>query len=72
MTISSLKTNPTPAIAVLTATIFAIGVSGCSQPEPVDLNAAEYKLVTADDANEDIGTYVMPQDTAILYQTQNI
>ncbi len=66
MTISSLKMNPTPAIAILTATVLAISVSGCSQPEPVDLNAAEYKLVTADDANEDIGTYVMPQDTAIL------
>lgn len=66
MTISSLKMNPTPAIAILTAAVLAISVSGCSQPEPVDLNAAEYKLVTADDANEDIGTYVMPQDTAIL------
>ncbi|MES1965180.1 c-type cytochrome [Psychrobacter sp. AH5] len=66
MTISSLKMNPTPAIAILTAAVLAISVSGCSQPEPVDLNAAEYKLVTADDANEGIGTYVMPQDTAIL------
>lgn len=66
MTISSLKMNPTPTIAILTAAVLAISVSGCSQPEPVDLNAAEYKLVTADDANEDIGTYVMPQDTAIL------
>lgn len=62
----SFKITPTPAIVVLTAAILAISVSGCSQPEPVDLNAAEYKLVTADDANEDIGTYVMPQDTAIL------
>lgn len=66
MTILSFKTTPTPAIAVLTAALFTTVVSGCSQPEPVDLNAAEYTLVTADDANEDIGTYIMPQDTAIL------
>ncbi len=66
MNIASFKITPTPAIAVLTAAIFAISLSGCSQPEPVEQNAAEYKLVTADDANKDIGTYVMPQDTAIL------
>jgi len=48
------------------AAVCAIGISGCSRPEPVDRKAAEFNLVTADDANEDIGTYVLPQDTAIL------
>ncbi|MGM8884672.1 c-type cytochrome [Psychrobacter sp. 1U2] len=66
MTIISSKIILNPAIAVLTTALFTISITSCSQPEPVDLNAAEYKLVTADDANEDIGTYVMPQDTAIL------
>ena len=50
--------------ALLTA-IVAISVSGCSQPEPAERNPVEYKLVTADDANQDIGTYVLPQDTSI-------
>ncbi|MGP9635880.1 c-type cytochrome [Psychrobacter sp. FME5] len=53
-------------MAVLTATVCAIGISGCSKPEPVEHNASEFDLVTADDANEDIGTYVLPQDTSIL------
>lgn len=66
MTILSSKIILNPSIAVLTTALFTISITSCSQPEPVDLNAAEYKLVTADDANEDIGTYVMPQDTAIL------
>ena len=54
--------------AILTASAFSIAAisSGCSQPEPIEQNAPEYGLVTADDANEDIGTYVLPQDTAIL------
>lgn len=53
-------------LAVLATTVFAIGISGCSKPEPVDRNATEFNLITTDDANEDIGTYVLPQDTAIL------
>lgn len=53
-------------LAVLTAAVCAIGISGCSDPEPVDRNATKFGLVTVDDANEDIGTYVLPQDTAIL------
>lgn len=53
-------------LAVLTAAVFAVGISGCSQPEPIEQNAPEYGLVTTDDANEDIGTYVLPQDTSIL------
>ncbi|MGO1501047.1 MAG: c-type cytochrome [Marinobacter sp.] len=52
--------------AMLTAAVFATGISGCSDPDPVERNASEFNLVTADDANEDIGTYVLPQDTAIL------
>ena len=54
--------------AILTASALSIAAisSGCSQPEPIEQNAPEYGLVTADDANEDVGTYVLPQDTAIL------
>ena len=53
-------------LAILSTAITSIALSGCSQPEPIERQAAEYKLVTADDANEDIGTYVLPQDTSIL------
>ena len=53
-------------LAILSTAITSIAISGCSQPEPIERQAAEYKLVTADDANEDIGTYVLPQDTSIL------
>ncbi len=54
--------------AALTASVVSITAisSGCSQPEPIEQNAPKYGLVTADDANEDVGTYVLPQDTAIL------
>ena len=53
---------------ILTASVVGVAAisSGCSQPEPAEQNAPEYGLVTADDANEDIGTYVLPQDTSIL------
>ena len=54
--------------AALTASVVSIAAisSGCSQPEPIEQNAPKYGLVTADDANEDVGTYVLPQDTSIL------
>ena len=54
--------------AALTASALSIAIisSGCSRPEPVEQNAPKYGLVTADVANEDIGTYVLPQDTSIL------
>ncbi len=55
----------TAALTASALSIVAIS-SGCSQPEPVEQNAPKYGLVTADDANEDIGTYVLPQDTSIL------
>nr|WP_313973837.1 hypothetical protein [uncultured Psychrobacter sp.] len=53
--------------AVLSASVVSIAAisSGCSQPEPAEQNAPKYGLVTADVANEDIGTYVLPQDTSI-------
>lgn len=63
--VASITTLRTP-LAMLTAAVFVTGISGCSDPEPVDRNATEFNLVTTDDANEDIGTYVLPQDTAIL------
>ena len=55
----------TAALTASALSIVAIS-SGCSRPEPVEQNAPKYGLVTADDANEDIGTYVLPQDTSIL------
>lgn len=55
-----------PPLVVLAVAIYAAGLSGCSDPQPVDRNATTYDLVTTDDANKDIGTYVLPQDTAIL------
>jgi thiosulfate dehydrogenase len=48
------------------STAMLAGLAACSQPEPAERAAAEYNLITADDANEDIGKYVLPQDTAIL------
>lgn len=53
-------------VALLATAIFTAGISGCSKPGPIDRKATEFDLVTADDANEGIGTYVLPQDTAIL------
>lgn len=54
--------------AIFTASSLSIAIisSGCSRPEPVEQNAPKYGLVTADVTNEDIGTYVLPQDTSIL------
>lgn len=62
----SFNMTATPIAAVLGVTLVAFAISGCSQPEPAERRAPEYDLVTADDANEDIGTYVLPQDTAIM------
>lgn len=60
--------------AALVIAILASGIVGCSSPEPAARSGAEYKLVSAEggdlvkaeDANKDIGTYIIPQDTAIL------
>lgn len=60
--------------ASLVIALLAAGIVGCSNPEPTARSGAEYKLVnaegndlvTAEDANKDIGTYIIPQDTAIL------
>lgn len=61
-----MKHLPYHVPAAVSAIAIVLSIASCSQPEPTDLNAAKYTLVTADDANKDIGTYVMPQDTAIL------
>lgn len=61
----TMRKLPTAIFTASALSIVAIS-SGCSQPEPVEQNAPKYGLVTADDANEDIGTYVLPQDTSIL------
>lgn len=49
-------------LALMTGTLSACG----SDPAPAERAAAEYQVTTADDANKDIGKYVLPQDTAIL------
>lgn len=54
------------SIAVITVALCVVGISGCSKPEPTERNATTFNLYTANDANESIGTYVLPQDTAIL------
>lgn len=49
------------------STLMLAGLAACSsEPAPAERAAAEYQVTTADDANEDIGKYVLPQDTAIL------
>lgn len=54
-----------PTLAFCAFSIGVMGVNGCSSPEPAERNAPEFNMVTADDANEDIGSYTLPQDTAI-------
>lgn len=46
--------------------VMGVVISGCSDPKPEDRAAPEFVVTTADDANEDIGKYVLPQDTEIL------
>ena len=62
-----LFTLPRAAVYAILGVISISTVSGCSNPAPAERNAPEFNTVTADDANEDIGTYILPQDTAILY-----
>lgn len=51
---------------LLALAVFTVGLSGCSEPEPAERNATQFDLILTDDANEDIATYVLPQDTSIL------
>lgn len=51
---------------LLALVVFTVGLSGCSKPEPAERNATQFDLILTDDANEDIATYVLPQDTSIL------
>lgn len=51
---------------ITSLTVIMASLAACSQPEPTERAAAEYNLIKANDANEDIGKYVLPQDTAIL------
>lgn len=53
-------------MTMLAAALCAFAISGCDSPKPIDRQATEFDLVTTDDANVDIGTYVLPQDTSIL------
>lgn len=60
------STSRRMTLTVLATAVYALALSGCDSPKPVERNATKYELVTTDDANEDIGTYVLPQDTSIL------
>lgn len=60
------STSRRMTLTVLATAVCALALSGCDSPKPVERNATKYDLVTTDDANEDIGTYVLPQDTSIL------
>lgn len=46
--------------------ILSLSLSACDTPVPVERDAATYNLVSLEDANKDIGTYTIPQDTAIV------
>lgn len=64
--VSSRLAGRLPAVVLLAAGLGAVIVGGCSRPAPVERDAARYDLVTLDDANRNIGGYVIPQDTAIV------
>lgn len=53
-------------LAMFAAAACAFALSGCDSPKPIDRQASEFDLITTDDANVDIGTYILPQDTSIL------
>ncbi|AHY42794.1 cytochrome C [Stutzerimonas decontaminans] len=54
------------ALPLTAAIVVGITTSACSKQEPIERNAAQYDLVTLDDANQKIGRYTIPQDTAIV------
>lgn len=54
------------SLKVILATAFVFGLSACDKPKPVERAAAHYNLVQLEDANAEIKTYTIPQDTAIL------
>ena len=59
--------NPAHSALVLgMAALLTSGLTACGNPEPAERAAPEFVVTTADDANEDIGSYVLPQDTEIL------
>ena len=55
-----------PALVLGMAALLTSGLTACGNPEPAERAAPEFVVTTADDANEDIGKYVLPQDTEIL------
>lgn len=55
-----------PALVLGMAALLTSGLTACGNPEPAERAAPEFVVTTADDANEDIGSYVLPQDTEIL------
>lgn len=61
-----LKNPAHSALALGMAALLTSGLTACGNPEPAERAAPEFVVTTADDANEDIGKYVLPQDTEIL------
>lgn len=64
-----LPINGLVSVEALTglSALLSASLLGCSPtPELAERAASQYNVITADDANEDIATYVLPQDTAIL------
>ena len=54
------------SLTLLTVTLGSLVLSGCDKPQPAAHQPAQYNLVELEDPNQDIKTYTIPQDTAIV------
>lgn len=46
--------------------LFVAALTGCDSSKPASATPSKFDMVSVEDANKDIGVYVLPQDTAIL------
>lgn len=53
-------------LTLLAAVLGGLLLSGCDKPAPAAHQPAQYNLVQLEDSNQDIKTYTIPQDTAIV------
>lgn len=53
-------------LTLLAAVLGGLLLSGCDKPAPAAHQPAQYDLVRLEDPNQDIKTYTIPQDTAIV------
>lgn len=53
-------------LAVGTVVIAGMTLAGCNQNKPTEANPTKYKVIDTKDANKEIGTYTVPQNTAIM------